>query len=243
MSDIKEEKHRIRQRIWRLLEERGVARFPLPVTGRIPNFQGAEVAAERLAQLAEFSRARVVKVNPDSPQKPVRLRALLLGKKVIMPSPRLRRGFILLDPACIPRYAYPAAATIRGAFRYGRELSVDEIPHVDLIVVGSVAVAPNGARLGKGGGYSELEYGILRSLERIHADTPVATTVHDLQIVDELPQEPHDVAVDIIVTPTRVLRVANARKPPGILWERASQEMFEQMPILKELRERVGKRL
>jgi len=58
-SDLKRE---LRERVWRLLEERGVARFPRPVYGRIPNFEGAETAARRILQLEEF-RARVVKVS------------------------------------------------------------------------------------------------------------------------------------------------------------------------------------
>jgi hypothetical protein len=47
-------------------------RFPRPVHHRIPNFVDAEAAAQRLAMLPEFKGARVVKVNPDTPQKMVR---------------------------------------------------------------------------------------------------------------------------------------------------------------------------
>ncbi|MEM0451180.1 MAG: 5-formyltetrahydrofolate cyclo-ligase [Nitrososphaerota archaeon] len=80
----------VRERVWRLLEERGVARFPLPVKGRIPNFAGAEEAASRLRSSDEYQAARVVKVNPDSPQRPVRLMALQDGKLLVMPTPRIR---------------------------------------------------------------------------------------------------------------------------------------------------------
>ncbi|MET1128894.1 MAG: 5-formyltetrahydrofolate cyclo-ligase, partial [Thermoproteota archaeon] len=123
----KEEKARIREAVWRLLEERGVARFPRPVHGRIPNFAGAEEAAARLAQLPAWRRARLVKVNPDSPQKPVRLLALRQGKILVMASPRLRSGFILVDPRRIPPYLYEKASTIRGAFELGRQVSLDEL--------------------------------------------------------------------------------------------------------------------
>lgn len=37
---VKDVKMAIRERIWRLMEERGVAAFPRPVYGRIPNFRG-----------------------------------------------------------------------------------------------------------------------------------------------------------------------------------------------------------
>ena len=44
--------------------------------GRIPNFAGAKLAAERLAGHRIWKRAQVVKANPDSPQTHVRRRAL-----------------------------------------------------------------------------------------------------------------------------------------------------------------------
>ncbi len=231
-------KERIRRRVWRLLEESGVARFPRPVYGRIPNFAGAEKAALRLAELPEFRSARAVKVNPDSPQKPVRLLALRMGKTLLMPTPRIREGFLLLDPGRLPETAFEYASTIRGAFRYGRKVGLDELPKIDMIVVGSVAVSPSGARLGKGEGYSEIEYGVLRELGLIDDAVPVATTVHDLQVVEEIPVEEHDVMVDIIVTPTRVIRVEGARKPPGIMWDKLDEKKLGEIPILRELRGR-----
>ncbi|MDQ3894692.1 MAG: 5-formyltetrahydrofolate cyclo-ligase, partial [Actinomycetota bacterium] len=58
-------KQAVRERVWALLEREGVARFP-GARGRIPNFVGAERAAERLAELPESRAARVVKANPDA---------------------------------------------------------------------------------------------------------------------------------------------------------------------------------
>lgn len=62
----------IRKRIWDLLEERDVDRFPRPVHGRIPNFIGAGKAAERLSKLKKRRNASIIKANPDSPQRWVR---------------------------------------------------------------------------------------------------------------------------------------------------------------------------
>jgi 5-formyltetrahydrofolate cyclo-ligase len=235
------EKQKIREEVWRILEERGIARFPKPIFGRIPNFRGAEVAARRLASLQELRVTGVVKVNPDSPQRPVRRLLLEAGKVVLMPTPRLRGGFLLLDPKRIPKHLYDKASTIRGAFDLGRAISLDELPQIDFIVCGSVAVTREGRRIGKGGGYSELEYGILRELGSVDEETPIATTVHDLQIVPDLPLDEWDFTVDIIATPSRLLRVAGQRRrPEGIIWEWVSEEMLGKMPILRELRERGG---
>ena len=69
MSEKHDEKSRIRERVWEQLTAERQAAFPFPVRGRIPNFKGASQAAARLAALPEFGRARVIKVNPDSPQR------------------------------------------------------------------------------------------------------------------------------------------------------------------------------
>jgi len=237
LREIKEEKRKIREHIWKLMEERGVARFPKPIRGRIPNFIGAEKAAEKLSKMKIFKNAEILNINPDSPQKPIREKALINGKKVLMPTPKLREGFILLDPKKIPIGKVKKAATIRGAFKYGSRINLDNLPKIDLMVMGSVAVTLNGNRLGKGGGYSDLEYGILRSLKCLNGRTPIITTVHEMQIVNWIPQERHDVKVDYIITPRRIIKVGNVqRNLEGIIWEKLNEEKFREIPILRKLR-------
>src|SRR5215467_13779950 len=153
-------KQEIREDIWQALKEARVSRFP-GARGRIPNFVGAERAAERLSELDVWKRAKVLKCNPDSPQRPVRLRALKEGKMVYMAVPRLREleCFIELDPSRLGRNI-KQAASIEGAFRFGRSVLPDNMREIDLIVCGTVAVNLDGARIGKGGGYSDLEFGL-----------------------------------------------------------------------------------
>mgnify|MGYP000644251844 CR=1 FL=1 len=180
-KSIDEVKASIRERIWSIMEETNIAVFPRPVFGRIPNFRGADKAAERIVQLKEWVRARVIKANPDSPQYYLRLKALNNGKTLIMASPRLKSGFILLNPLHIPSNRLSYAATISGAFKYGSLVKLRDLPLIDLVVTGCVAVDKRGVRLGKGGGYAELEYAILRELKVISEDTPIVTTIHDIQ--------------------------------------------------------------
>jgi hypothetical protein len=111
------------------------------VRGRIPNVKGADAAAERLASTPEFQSARVVKVNPDAPQRGVRFRALKAGRLLLMPTPRLREGFLLLDPATIPPNRLFAASSISGAFSLARPVGLNELPRIDLLVFGSVAAS------------------------------------------------------------------------------------------------------
>ena len=231
-----QEKQAARERVWGELERRGAARFPRPIRGRIPNFLGAEAAARALIARPEFQQARVVKVNPDAPQRFLRAEVLRHGKLLLAPTPRLREGFLVLDPATIPPTAYGRAAAIGGLFQYGVPTDIRSAPQPDLLVVGSVAVSPDGARTGKGEGYGEIEYALLRRFGRIGPETPVATTVHDLQVVEGLPLEPFDVTVDLIVTPTRVIEVSQTRsRPDDILWDLLPEEKIEAIPLLQEL--------
>ncbi|HLG69469.1 MAG TPA: 5-formyltetrahydrofolate cyclo-ligase [Chloroflexota bacterium] len=236
MSSAAELKAAARQRVWQLLEEQKLARFPRPVRGRIPNFAGSEVAERRLAALPEFEAAGVVKVNPDAPQRMVRYAALKAGKTLLTPTPRLREGFLCLEPAAIPAGNLLEAASIAGAAKYGRAIALPDIPAIDLLVVGSVAVTEAGARAGKGEGYGELEYAMLRMFGKVRPDTPVVTSIHEAQLVAELPFEPFDVPVELIVTPERVIRTQSRQpKPDRIYWELLPEEKLAAIPLLQEL--------
>ncbi|MDI6643370.1 MAG: 5-formyltetrahydrofolate cyclo-ligase, partial [Candidatus Hodarchaeaceae archaeon] len=148
------DKQAIRERVWHELEAAGVAAFPKPIRGRIPNFVGSAEAAARLRSLPAYKSAKTIFANPDAAQLAVRELALRDGKRLIMATPRLREGFIALNPAEIKNAR--EAASIRGAFKHGRKTGVRGLK-VDLIVEGSVAVDKDGGRVGKGGGFGDLE--------------------------------------------------------------------------------------
>ena len=199
-------KDEIRMKVWRLMEEKEIASFPKPIFHRIPNFIGAKKAAQRLKELPEYKEAKAIFCNPDSPQRPIREMALRDGKILVMATPRLRKGFLLLDPRVIPQDRIFEASSIRGAFKHGRFIKPSDVK-VDLFVAGSVAVSLDGGRLGKGTGYSDQEYAILKKAGSLAPEALVVTTVHDVQIVEEIPRDEWDVPVDVIVTPKRVIRV------------------------------------
>lgn len=237
-NSVTVEKDEIRKRIWDLLEKRGEARFPLPPHGRIPNFEGAEGAARILRDTELWREAEVLKCNPDSPQRPVREFALAEGKTVYMAVPRLRdeRCFIELHKNRI--IGNPTkGATIKGAFRYGKKVGPDHMKAVDLVMAGSVAVDDKGGRVGKGGGFSDLEFALAREFGVVSEDTPVVTTVHSLQVVDEkIPMTSHDVPMDMAITPKGMFKAPKRQKPKGIIWDDLSEEKIAEIPILNRLR-------
>jgi 5-formyltetrahydrofolate cyclo-ligase len=233
----------LRDEAWAAIRAAGATRFPGP-EHRIPNFVGAEAAAERLRATEAWQRARAIKANPDSPQLPVRQRALEDGKTLFMAVPRLASElpFLRLDPEHLsvkPR----AAASIKGSSEHGQPVAVEELDPVDLVVSGCVAVDPTGARLGKGGGFADLEYAVAFEAGLIGPETIVVTTVHEVQVLapGRIPVTHHDVRLDLIVTPDRVIecpRAAQGSRAPGVHWDALSEEKIGAIPLLQRLRAR-----
>src|SRR4051812_13687165 len=82
-----DDKQRFRTRVWSQIDADPAVRRAPGAVGRIPNFVGAEAAALRLGELPEWGAARVLKMNPDSPQLTLRARAIDDGKLVYMAVP------------------------------------------------------------------------------------------------------------------------------------------------------------
>ncbi|KAM3960643.1 methenyltetrahydrofolate synthase domain-containing protein lost [Aphomia sociella] len=237
-------KQSFRVKVWRHLETNGLAMFPRPVYNRIPNFKGAPEAAAKLADLDVFKNANTIKVNPDKPQEPVRVTCLEQKKTLYVPVPRLQTGFLnrlelpegQTGPAAIRQ-----AVSRNGMETYGKAIGIEDSVSLDLVVMGSVAVSKEGYRIGKGRGYGDLEFGLMMHMKAIKPDTVVVTTVHDCQVFDTLPAElfgPHDVPIDIIVTPTQVIETQRmSQRPIGILWHLLSNRRLELMPVLGQLRD------
>jgi 5-formyltetrahydrofolate cyclo-ligase len=154
-----------------------------------------------------------------------------------MAVPRLaeEKCFWELDPERIAPKAYAKAATIEGAAQLGRPIDPGDLPIIDLIVAGSVAVNRAGIRVGKGGGFSDLEYAIATEVGAIDQATIVATTVHAVQVLDEdLPETDHDFRLDLIVTPEEVIRPVRMRpQPSGVLAHDLTAEKRDAIPFLR----------
>jgi 5-formyltetrahydrofolate cyclo-ligase len=193
-------------RIWQLIEKKGISRFPKPVFHRIPNFVGAEKAAQKLRELPEYKIAKIVFCAPDSPQRPVREMTLKDGKTLVMATPRLKHGFLVVAPETTAGNER-VASTIKGAFKFGKETT--SFPKPSLIVTGSVAIDKDGNRLGKGRGYGDRE---VKMIKEKFGKVPVATTIHDVQLVEYAPSTPHDERVDVIVTPTKIIRIKHNKR-------------------------------
>lgn len=232
MTSTDQAKQAIRERVWAQLEAAGAVEPG--VAGYIPNFRGADRAAARLAELPVWQQAHVIKAVPDRAQLPVRALALQAGKLLYMAVPKLaeEKPFYMLDPQELT--VEPAEAADRAVTaRIASLVDVGDMQAIDLIVVGSVAVNSHGARLGKGAGYSDIEFGLLAEAGLISEQTTIATTVHELQVLDdELPEQSHDFRVDLIVTSERVIPCHSPKRPAGIDWQTLTANQIAAIPAL-----------
>lgn len=78
----------------------------------------------------------------------------------------------------------------------GPRLGATAVGTADVVVVPALAVARDGIRLGRGGGYYD------RALQHARPDAVVVALLFDDEFVDALPTEEHDRPVSAVVTPS-----------------------------------------
>ncbi|GAA0991312.1 5-formyltetrahydrofolate cyclo-ligase [Nocardiopsis tropica] len=91
----------------------------------------------------------------------------------------------------------------------GHRYGPGALARADAVVCPALAVDRNGNRLGRGAGCYD------RALAHKGPHTPAIALVHDDELVDSLPAEPHDRPVDAVLTPGGGLRVFAGGVWPG----------------------------
>ncbi len=232
-----------REAVWRNLRRvaRPDSRFHFDFNEYIPDFVGSKAATERLMELDIYRRADTVFITPDNCLERLRAETVGAGKRQIVSTYGIRRGLVELTPADVPAGLEPYAVMLDAIESFGRHLPLVALRQggpLDLIVTGASAVNTAGIRFGKGHGFFDLEWAIFCQLGVADQETPVVAFVHDCQVVDiELEMSPFDTICDLIVTPTRLLTIPNARKPTvGVIWDRLEEGMMADIPPLRELR-------
>lgn len=238
----REEKAGYRLTVWERLKRyaRPDSRFHWDFSKFIPDFKGSVRCAERVRDLPVYRKARLLFITPDNCLEYFRELCIRDRKPFLMTPYAIRRDFFYLDPGRVPRGMESLASTLDGIERYASPVSLRKMMRfgrVDMLVTGVSIVNTKGIRYGKGTGFFDIEWAILRELGMVDDATPIVAVAHDCQVVDtEFPYAPHDTIVDYIVTPRRTLRVESTkRKPMGIDWRLLPHELFESIPPLQEL--------
>ncbi|ESO11573.1 hypothetical protein HELRODRAFT_190006 [Helobdella robusta] len=238
----------IRGKVWDYLSDNELAENPLPPHKRIPNYKSTKETSSKLLELEEFKEAKLIKIDPDKPLQYVRFNALEKGKTIFVPTPRLLSNFLnKLTPTDDSKKNWTYSTKL-GMINHSTPINLDSADKdkIDLVIVGAVAVSMKGLRIGKGEGYGDLEHGVMSVMGMIDSTTKIVACVHDCQVFEDLPDalfEQHDVSVDIIVTPSRIIYCEGTGKtrPGEIFWETLPLEKYNAIPVLKKLRYKTWK--
>lgn len=235
----------IRQHVWSQLRTvaRPDSRFHWNFAEFIADYEGSESGAERLQTLAAWQNSQLMFLTPDNNLEVVRRKAMEDGKRFVMSTYGIARGFLFIDPAHIPPAHYGWAATLDGMEHFGQGVNLLDIRSLgtfDLLVTGASAVSTHGIRFGKGHGYFDLEWAMFSEMHCLSEDPLVVCAAHDCQVIDlDLSGSEFDTRVDLIVTPTRSIAIAREQghQPGRVVWERLEPGTVERIPPLQELQQ------
>ncbi|WP_319498268.1 5-formyltetrahydrofolate cyclo-ligase [uncultured Cohaesibacter sp.] len=232
----------IRKGIWQRLKDvaRADVRFHLDFSEVIPDFDGSDVATGRVLALDAFKGCQLAFVTPDNSLTLLRQKMIEAGIPLVMSTYNIRRGFLYLEPAVVPKGAELYASWLEGMEHFAKPVSLEEIARkgrFDFAATGASAVSSRGIRFGKGHVYFDLEWGMFTDLGLMEEKTPVVSIVHDVQVTDEnVIASDLDIAIDMIATPEKLIRVERTeRRPRGIRWDLLSKDQILGIPPLAEL--------
>jgi 5-formyltetrahydrofolate cyclo-ligase len=214
-------------------------RFVYDFSNFIADYPGSERIADTLRALPFWEGSGPVFVTPDNCLESLRAELVREGRPLLQ-TIAVAMGFHYFPPNSVQPELDRFAGTLDGAMILAQQVSLDfvrSLGPLDFVVTGACAVNRSGIRFGKGHGFFDIEWGILRELGIADDDTPVIACIHDCQLVDaDLPADEHDTVVDWIVTPTETIKVTERiRKPTGIHWDRVTPSMLEEIAPLAEL--------
>ncbi|MBL0389204.1 5-formyltetrahydrofolate cyclo-ligase [Tumebacillus sp. ITR2] len=104
---------------------------------------------------------------------------------------------VVAERRLIPVRLRSAEDVILGAYDIrepANQADVVDLETIDLVVLPGVGFDRSGGRLGYGGGYYD------RFLPRLKHQVPKIAVAYELQVLPEVPLEPHDTKLDVLVT-------------------------------------------
>ncbi|KAH4005714.1 hypothetical protein HBI56_001250 [Parastagonospora nodorum] len=246
-----------RKRIWACVYRELVrhaipdSRFDFDFLSFALDFRGSAAAVDRVREQNCYKDARTVLITCDNSLEGLRHQALQDGKKVLVGTYRLRRGFVLLDPSRIDGADLRLAACLDGMEKpgLGRAVSLmqlrDEGLHIDICVMGGLVFNQDGVVLHEGQALFEVQWALLQDIKILANTTPVIAVVHACQVVDEVsmgmektsPNKPGEVQCDLIITPDRTFEIeAAVKSASGIDFDNVDAEALNNIQPLQELR-------
>lgn len=183
------------------------SRFHLDFDRFVPDFLDRETCDATIMARPEWEAAQTVFAAPDNSLEHLRAQALVQGKRLVVPTFGLLRGYVVLDPTVIPEQNILLAATLDGMERCGTTVdspSAESLGRIDLLVTGATAASSDGQHIGPGNRFLSIEIHEMEEAGVIDASTPRVIVVHDCQVVEGpvALQRPESTPF-VVITPTR----------------------------------------
>lgn len=257
MSHLSSPEDKLRRSIWArvykdlLHQAIPDSRFSYDFLSFTPDFRHSDRAIRHVAELSCYEKASTILITPDNSLEALKFRALKDGKRVLASTYRMRRGFVLLDPARIEEKLWNYAACLDGMEKpgVGRTVTLaqlrDEGVRVDICATGALALNRQGVIIWEGQGLFEVQWSLLNDIGVLQDSAPVIAVAHSCQVVDEvalgvenvMPAKTGEVQCDFVVTQDGAFKVENAVKPTeGIDFTKVDSEALNHLPPLQELR-------
>jgi 5-formyltetrahydrofolate cyclo-ligase len=158
----------------------------------------------QVQQLPEWQESRslllYLGIRTEFDPQPLAAAVLASGRQLVLP--RIARGKGRLEVRAVHDLATDLIDGVWGLREPDPE-RCSEVPvaAIDFVLVPGVAFDRQGGRMGYGAGF----------YDRLLADPAMqatrVSTLFDVQLVDAVPRESHDIAVDLLVLPARLIRI------------------------------------
>lgn len=165
---------------------------------------GVEPASDR-QETKQVMRQAIRELRRVLPDQPTRSIALWLR---VTELPRVRAAQHVLaynslkgEPVSAPFVEWCRESGKRVSFP--EDTPLPDATDYDLVIVPGVAFTEGGDRLGRGGGWYD------RLLPQLRSDCATVGVAFDIQLLPELPVEPHDRPVGVVVTETHTYGVTS----------------------------------
>lgn len=227
------------------------SRFNFDFLSFTPDFRDSASAVERVRALPCYKSATTILVTSDNSLEQLRFNALKDGKKVLVATYRLRRGFVLVDPARIGDGKFELAACLDGMEKpgIGRSLTMSQIRDegimIDLCATGVLAISEEGVVIWEGQDLFEVQWALLNDVKSLTPVTPVVAIAHSCQVVSNasegadkfMPTKSGEVQCDFVITPEKTIAVEAAIKPTAdIDFSKIDVEAMNSILPLQELK-------
>jgi 5-formyltetrahydrofolate cyclo-ligase len=227
------------------------SRFNYDFMSFTPDFRGSDAAVDRVTGLLCYKSADTILVTCDNSLESLRLKALQDGKKLLVGTYRLRRGFVLLDPARIDQKRFELAACQDGMEKpgIGRAVSIaqirDEELRIDMCATGGLVFNEQGVVIWEGQSLFEVQWALLQDIKALGISARVVAVAHACQVIDEAQlgmqrtsaSKSGEVQCDYVVTTDRVFEVEAAVKPTsGVDFGAVDPDALNNIPPLQELK-------